>query len=264
MGTNDLINIAIRAALLAGEKIMEVYASGDFGIALKDDLSPLTLADRGAHQLISQVLESTHIPVLSEEGVHLAYAERSQWKTFWLVDPLDGTKEFISRNDEFTVNIALIDQTQPIAGLVYLPVSKALYVGLVGSGAWMTVDPKPDCTLEWISDNGKKLPLHQSKQDFTVAASRSHLDDQTQALIEELKKLHPDLQLIRKGSSLKFCLLAEGTADIYPRFGPTMEWDTAAGHALVKAAGKNVFQTDQHTELHYNKENLMNPYFIVL
>lgn len=264
MKINYLIDTAINAALLAGEKIMEVYTSGDFGVAIKDDLSPLTLADRRAHNLISQVLESTQIPVLSEEGVHLAFAQRSQWKTFWLVDPLDGTKEFISRNGEFTVNIALIHENQSIAGVVYSPVSKELYIGLIGSGAWKIVNPEPDCTLDWISTHGNQLPLDKSNHDYTIAASRTHLDDQTVAFMEDLKKLHPELKIIRKGSSMKFCLLAEGTADIYPRFGPTMEWDTAAGHAIVKAAGKNIFHTDQQTELHYNKENLMNPYFIVL
>ena len=264
MGTNQLLDIAINAALLAGEKIMEVYASGDLGITLKDDLSPLTLADRQAHLLIFRLLEPTQIPILSEEGIHLPFAERVHWKTFWLVDPLDGTKEFISRNGEFTVNIALIDKNKSMAGVVYSPVSKELYVGLVGSGAWKILNPKHDCTFDWILKHGTKLPLEKMKDQYTVAASRTHLDDQTIAFIEDLKKLHPALKLIRIGSSLKFCLLAEGTADIYPRFAPTMEWDTAAGHAIVKAAGKNIFHTDQQTEIHYNKENLMNPYFIVL
>jgi len=264
MGTNYLIDTAINAALLAGEKIMEVYASDDFGIAQKDDFSPLTLADRQAHLLISQILEPTQIPLLSEEGIHLSFAERVHWKSFWLVDPLDGTKEFISRNDEFTVNIALIHENQSIAGVVYSPVSKELYVGLVGLGAWKTGNPEADCTLDWISTHGNQLPLDKTEHEYTVAASRNHLDDQTVAFVKELRKLHPELKIIRKGSSLKFCLLAEGTAAIYPRYGPTMEWDTAAGHAIVKAAGKNIFYTDQQTELHYNKENLMNPYFIAL
>ena len=264
MGPNQLIDIAIHAALLAGEKIMEVYASGDFAIAQKDDFSPLTKADRQAHQVISQILESTQIPVLSEEGIHLPFAERLHWKTFWLVDPLDGTKEFISRNDEFTVNIALIDENQSIAGVIYCPVFRELYVGLVGLGAWKVQRPQTGITFDWISQHGARLPLDNTKDAFTVAASRTHLDDQTVAFIKDLKKLHPELKISRKGSSLKFCLLAEGSADIYPRFGPTMEWDTAAGHAILKAVGKNVFHTGQQTEIHYNKENLMNPYFIAL
>lgn len=264
MEPNQVIDIAINAALRAGEKIMEVYASDDFEIAQKDDSSPLTLADRQAHLLISAMLEVTQLPLLSEEGLHLPFAERAHWKTFWLVDPLDGTKEFISRNGEFTVNIALIHQNQSIAGVVYCPVTRDLYVGIEGSGAWKIHHPEAGCTLAWISENGMKLPLAPTKTDFTVAASRTHLDDMTIAFIAELVKLHPELKILRKGSSLKFCLLAEGVADIYARFGPTMEWDTAAAHAIVKAAGKNIFHTDQQTEIQYNKENLMNPYFIAL
>lgn len=264
MGTNHLVDIAINAALLAGGKIMEVYASDDFEIVEKDDFSPLTKADLQAHLLISNLLEPTQIPVLSEEGIHLSFAERAQWQTFWLVDPLDGTKGFIRRNDEFTVNIALIHENQSIAGVVYSPVSKELYVGIVGSGAWKIVNPEPNCTLEWLSKHGIKLPVRKTKDEFTVAASRSNLDNKTVAFIEDLKNLHPGLKIIRKGSSLKFCLIAEGTADIYPRFGPTMEWDTAAGHAIMKASGRNIFQIDQQTEIRYNKENLLNPHFIAL
>lgn len=264
MGTHHHINIAINAALRAGEKIMEVYTSGDFEVSLKDDSSPLTAADLQAHRMISSLLEPTQIPILSEEGIHLDFKERVHWKTFWLVDPLDGTKEFISRNGEFTVNIALIENNKSTAGIIYCPVSKELYVGLVGSGAWKIQQPEPECTLDWISTHGNRLPLDKMKNQYTVAASRTHLDDQTIGFIEDLKTLHPELQLIRRGSSLKFCLLAEGAADVYPRFGPTMEWDTAAGHAIIKAIGKNVFHTDQQTELNYNKENLTNPYFIAL
>lgn len=264
MEPNQLIDIAINAALLAGEKIMEVYTSEDFGIAQKADFSPLTKADCQAHLLISKTLEPTQIPLLSEEGRHLSFNERAKWKTYWLVDPLDGTKEFISRNGEFTVNIALIHENKSIAGVIYSPVSRELYVGMVGSGAWKILNPKPDCTIDWISRQGMQLPLDPPNDGFTVAASRTHLDQQTLEFIEELSKLHPVFKTIRKGSSLKFCLLAEGTAHIYPRFGPTMEWDTAAGHAILKATGKNIYQTDQQTEIHYNKENLTNPYFIAL
>jgi len=264
MNTYQLVDIAINASLAAGKKIMEVYASNDFGMVEKDDLSPLTRADLEAHLQISKLLEPTQIPLLSEEGIHLTYAERALWKTFWLVDPLDGTKEFINQNDEFTVNIALIHENQPIAGVIYIPVSKELYVGIDGLGAWKIENPEPYCTVERISQHGTKLPQIKTTDAYIVAASRTHLDDETAAFIENLKKLHPELKIVRKGSSLKFCMIAEGSADIYPRFGPTMEWDTAAGHAIVKASGKNVFHTDQQTEIRYNKENLMNPHFIVV
>jgi 3'(2'), 5'-bisphosphate nucleotidase len=264
MNIVHLIDSAINAALLAGEKIRQIYATDDFETVEKADLSPLTKADREAHLQISKILEPTNIPVLSEEGIHFSYTERILWQTFWLVDPLDGTKEFISRNNEFTVNIALISENYPIAGVIYIPVSGELFVGIVGSGAWKILNPENGCTFDQISKQGKRLPLTNTTDQFIVAASRTHLDEETVTFIENLKKLHPKLDIVRKGSSLKFCMIAEGTADIYPRFAPTMEWDTAAGHAIVKAAGKNVFQTDQKTEIRYNKENLMNPHFIVL
>ena len=264
MITNQLIDTAINASLLAGKKIMKVYASNDFEAVEKDDLSPLTKADIEAHLQISNILAATQIPVLSEEGIHLDFAERALWKTFWLVDPLDGTKEFISRNDEFTVNIALIHENQPIAGVIYIPVSKELFVGIVGLGAWKIVNPEPDCTVDQIIRFGTKLPQKNKNTEYTVAASRTHLDDETVAFIEDLKINHPELKIVRKGSSIKFCMIAEGIADIFPRFGPTMEWDSAAGHAILKAVGKNVFQTDQQTEIRYNKENLLNPHFIAL
>lgn len=264
MGINQLIDIAIRASLRAGEKIMEVYASDDFGIVKKQDSTPLTIADSQAHDLISQFLTPTRIPILSEEGIHLPYSERALWKTFWLVDPLDGTKEFISRTGEFTVNIALISENKPIAGVIYCPVTKELYVGIPGEGAWKMIHPGEYCTIKELSSIGTRLPVINDRQNYTVAASRTHLDQQTIEFIENLKKKYPSLEIIRKGSSLKFCLIAEGAIDIYPRFAPTMEWDTAAGHALVKAVGKNIVKTDRKTEITYNKENLINPYFIVL
>ncbi|HET6556082.1 MAG TPA: 3'(2'),5'-bisphosphate nucleotidase CysQ [Prolixibacteraceae bacterium] len=264
MEINQLVNTAIRAALLAGEKIMEVYTSGDFGIVEKQDYTPLTIADRKAHDLIAQLLTPTHLPLLSEEGILLPYSDRSLWKTFWLVDPLDGTKEFISCNGEFTVNIALISENQSIAGVVYCPVSKEMYVGIVGKGAWKMINPGDDCTVEQLLAEGTRLPVNSDRQNYRVAVSRTHLDQQTLKFIESLKKEHPSLDIIRKGSSIKFCLIAEGAVDIYPRFAPTMEWDTAAGHAIVKAMGKNIVMTDRETEITYNKENLTNPYFIVL
>jgi 3'(2'), 5'-bisphosphate nucleotidase len=180
-----------------------------------------------------------------------------------LVDPLDGTKEFINRNDEFTVNIALIHENKSIAGVVYSPVFKELYVGIVGSGAYKLINPDKDCTIEWLAKHGTKLPQAKTSDEFTVVASRTHLDEKTVAFVEDLKKLHPELKMISRGSSFKICMVAEGIADVYPRFGPTMEWDTAAGHAVAKAAGKNIFLPDLKTELTYNKENLLNPHFIV-
>jgi 3'(2'), 5'-bisphosphate nucleotidase len=264
MGIQQLMDIAINAALLAGEKIMEVYASNDFGTEQKADYTPITIADRQAHQTIVSLLEATQLPLLSEEGIHLPYTHRKHWTSYWLVDPLDGTKEFIKRNGEFTVNIALMQDHSPVAGVIYAPVTHELHVGIVGSGAWKIAHPKANCTLEQIKIDGISLPENKEAHPFTVAISRSHLDQQTTSYLESLRMLHPDLQMIRIGSSLKFCLIAEGVADCYPRFGPIMEWDTAAGHALVKAVGKNVYLMDQTTEIKYNKESLKNPSFIVL
>lgn len=264
MGIQPLIDIAINAALLAGKKIMEVYASGNFETEQKEDFTPITIADRQAHQTIAAILQDTQLPLLSEEGIHLPYIERKHWTSFWLVDPLDGTKEFIKRNGEFTVNIALMENDSPVAGIIYTPVLHELHVGIVGTGAWKMANTSADCTLKQLMNHGIPLPEHLEAHPFTVTVSRSHLSAQTSTYLEKLKKLHPDLQMIRIGSSLKFCRIAEGVADCYPRFGPIMEWDTAAGHALVKAVGKNVYLMDQTTEIIYNKENLKNPSFIVL
>lgn len=264
MGIIQLIDKAINAALLAGIKIREVYSSPDFDVQVKDDRTPVTLADRYAHDEILKALESTQLPVLSEEGIHLSYSERKKWDLFWLVDPLDGTKEFIKRNDEFTVNIALIQKNEPIAGVIYAPVTGELYIGIPGIGAFKLFNPSKDCTFQIMQLLGIKLPEKLKSDEFVVAVSRSHMNRETEEYIENLRREHELFRLIRKGSSLKICMVAEGTADIYPKIGKTMEWDTAAGHAIVKAAGKNIFLPDLMTELTYNKEDLQNPHFIVL
>ncbi len=264
MNITQLIESAIHASLLAGVKIREVYSSVDFKIELKEDLSPLTKADRSAHEVILKELEITGLPVLSEEGEPISFAERKDWDLFWLVDPLDGTKEFIKRNDEFTVNIALISKKQPVAGIIYAPITGELYVGIPGIGAWKLLNPSDPCTLESIQRSGIKLQEEIKLGEFTVAVSRSHINPETEAYIEKLRMKHETLKLVNRGSSLKICMVAEGTAQVYPRYGKTMEWDTAAGHALVKAVGRNIFQPDLKTELIYNKESLFNPHFIVL
>jgi len=264
MELQELMDIAMEAAVLAGEKIMDVYDSNDFGIEYKQDLSPLTIADNRANDLIAAILAPTGLPILSEEGIQQTYAERKSWKSYWLVDPLDGTKEFIKRNGEFTVNIALMADNQPVAGVIYAPVMEDLYVGIGGTGAWKIHKMPSPYTLSLLMEQGTRLPAGNQEHAYTVTVSRSYINEATQAYIESLKELHPGLQIIRMGSSMKYCLIAEGTANCYPRFGPTMEWDTAAGHALVKAVGKNVMRIDQQAAISYNKENLTNPSFIVL
>jgi 3'(2'), 5'-bisphosphate nucleotidase len=264
-GMKNNYSTAIQAALSAGEAIMEVYGSEDFGIEAKEDTSPLTLADRRAHQIITGFLEETEYPVLSEEGRHIPYAERSLWHRFWLVDPLDGTREFIKRNGEFTVNIALVEDGKALFGVVFAPVIRELYVGIPGRGAYRcTKEFNFTQPMDYLLQFADALPQkNQHPELFTVVSSRSHYNEETREFVEALDAGGRELRLVSKGSSLKLCLVASGEADIYPRLGPTMEWDTAAAHAVVKASGRNVYRTDNGEELSYNKQNLLNPYFVV-
>ena len=257
----NLLNLAVRAALEAGAEIMRIYLDPkqDFGIEKKADNSPLTLADKAAHNCIVRHLAPTGIPILSEEGAHLPYEERRKWHRLWVVDPLDGTKEFIKKNGEFTVNIALVEDGLPILGVIYVPVKKVLYTGIVGEGAWR----------ETASEGGIKESLPTEEEGckesgaFTVVASRSHMNPETEEYIKQLQKTHDKIELISSGSSLKICLVAEGTADVYPRFAPTMEWDTAAGDAIARASGRTVVDAHTGQPLTYNKPDLHNPWFIV-
>lgn len=262
---NELLTIAVKAALKGGGEILRVYGSA-FQVDIKEDKSPLTEADRQAHLAIKKELEKTGMPLLSEEGRSIPYSERSGWQTFWLVDPLDGTKEFIKRNGEFTVNIALIENGKPVLGVIYVPVKEDLYCGVVGEGAWKGTCPpaeKAAFTFEKMKSQFQELPVKNGQRPFTVVASRSHMSPETEAFIEGVKREKGEISIVSMGSSLKICLVAEGAADVYPRFGPTMEWDTAAGHAIAKAARKNVVDQDTGTEMAYNKENLLNNWFIV-
>lgn len=264
MRITHLIDIAIEAAIQAGHQIMEVYKTTDFDVQLKEDRSPLTKADLISHAVIRKILEQTRLPVLSEEDEPIDYSKRKNWDEFWLVDPLDGTKEFIKRNGDFTVNIALIIKYQAIAGVIFTPVSGELFVGITGIGAWKKVHPEVGCTFAEMQTSGTKLPVITNKTENVIAVSRSHINSETEAFIADFQTKKGIIKLLRRGSSLKIAMVAEGIADVYPRFGTTMEWDTAAGHALVKAVGKNIYHTDLQSELHYNKENLKNPHFIVL
>ncbi|MFA5326694.1 MAG: 3'(2'),5'-bisphosphate nucleotidase CysQ [Prolixibacteraceae bacterium] len=260
----QLVNKALTAALLAGIEIRNVYSLVDFNIQLKEDNTPVTIADEKANKAIFQVLKSTNLPILSEESIPANYPERKNWEFFWMVDPLDGTKEFIKRNDEFTVNIALINRDKVIAGVVYAPVTGEMYVGIQEIGAWKLMNPDENCTFEFMQQAGEKLSGENKSGEYIVTISRSHQNAATEKYIENLRRDHQTVKTVSKGSSLKICMVAEGSANIYPKLGPTMEWDTAAGHAIAKAAGKNIFHTDRETEISYNKENLLNPHFIVL
>ena len=248
----ELLPAVAEIARAAGAEIMEVYASGDAGTTLKGDESPLTQADLRAHRLITAALEklTPEIPVLSEEAADIPYAVRSQWPQHWLVDPLDGTKEFLSRNGQFTVNIALIEAHLPRLGVVHVPVSGTSYQGVPGAGAW--------CQREGAAAQSMRVS-RRSASPVRVVGSRSHRGDSLDAF---LARLGPH-EMVPMGSSLKFCMVAEGSADVYPRLGPTSEWDTAAAHAVVVAAGGQV-RALEGSPLRYNTgEGILNPFFLV-
>lgn len=267
--TNSGLSIAIRAALDAGRHIMQIYTdpAQDFGIERKADNSPLTLADKAAHRVICDYLSTTNIPILSEEGAHAPYESRSSWEAFWLVDPLDGTKEFIKKNGEFTVNIALVIDHRPHLGVIYVPARRELYFGepLLGSFKVNDIDQwSEEESLKDLMERATQLPVKRENPDtYVIVASRSHLSPETQEFIDQARAEHPRVECISSGSSLKICLVAEGAADVYPRYAPTMEWDTAAGHAIATCAGKQVYQAGTEQPLKYNKEDLHNPWFIV-
>ncbi len=250
----DLLHYQTLALLLAqqaAEAILEVYESADFGVETKKDSSPLTLADQKAHQLIAQGLKDTPFPLLSEEGKYIEYSERKNWEYFWMVDPLDGTKEFIKKNGEFTVNIALIYQNRPVLGVVHAPVPNITFYAAQGKGAFKIAQGN---TTPLGNQSIQMLPIL-----FKIIASRSHMNPETSAFIAK----YPQHELLSMGSSLKFTLIAEGKAHIYPRVAPTMEWDTAAAQIIVEEAGGVVWQFGTQQPLLYNKEDLLNPYFVV-
>lgn len=260
----QIYNIAIQASIEAGEAIMKIYEK-DFEIAYKEDASPLTAADSAANAIIMSYLSATEIPVISEENKQLPYNERKEWISCWVVDPLDGTKEFIKRNGEFTVNIALITNGVPQFGVIFVPATKTLYFGDVAKGkSYKAVINKINNTVEAILQFAEEIKPVEDESILRVVGSRSHMSQDTQDFVDSLKEnTNKEIEIVSKGSSLKFCLVAEGNADIYPRFAPTMEWDTAAGQAICKAVGLLVIDNTTKKELMYNKENLLNPYFLV-
>jgi 3'(2'), 5'-bisphosphate nucleotidase len=262
-----LLLIAINSSIRAGALIMDVYNSDDFQVNLKSDATPLTLADRLANTEIVNSLMKTRIPVLSEEGRNLVFEERKGWEYFWLVDPLDGTKEFIKRNGEFTVNIALVFKGYPIMGVVYVPVLKQLFYALQDFGSFR-IDNIDEVILNMVAfddthSKSQKLPEKTNRSNFRVVSSRSHPSAETQEYINEISRKYGDVEITPRGSSLKICMVAEDHADVYPRFGKTTEWDTAAGQAIAEMAGCEVVSLEDWKRLHYNKEDLENPFFIV-
>ena len=260
----------IAIAAEAGAAISEVYHT-KFEVSYKEDRSPLTMADQRSHAIILTRLNelSPRFPVLSEEGRDIPYEERKGWEYFWLVDPLDGTKEFVKRNGEFTVNIALIHGNKPVAGLIYVPEKRTYYFAAEGLGAYKLVSgntPLLGLSFDTMLRESKKLPSNagivQAARPLTIIGSRSHASKEFEEFIKALKEKYPDAATLSAGSSLKFCLVAEGTADVYPRFGPTMEWDTAAGQCIVEESGGVVVDRSRK-RLTYNKESLLNSDFVV-
>ena len=257
------LETAIFAALEAGKEILKFYYSGDFNIEIKSDSSPLTKADTASHNVIMRHLNKIKIPILSEEGSAIDYQERKKWKQLWIVDPLDGTKEFIKRNGEFTVNIALVENQKISIGVIFVPVTEILYFSTKQMGAFKVGVDLENFDLKTLISSACKLPLERKDSIFTIVASRSHMSPETEAYVQEMRDIYGDVNLISKGSSLKLCMVAEGKANCYPRFAPTMEWDTAAGQAICEHAGFQVIDWGTKERMLYNREELLNNWFLV-
>ena len=266
MHLEKLIHIAAEA----GAAISEIYHTA-FGVSYKEDRSPLTLADQRSHAIILSRLNelSPQFPVLSEEGRDIPYHERKGWEYFWLVDPLDGTKEFIKRNGEFTVNIALIHGSKPVVGMIYIPEKKTHYFAAQGLGAYKVAGDEialPELSFDYLLNIAQRLPVGartvQGGRPLHIIGSRSHASKENEDFHKAMREKYPDVEILSAGSSLKFCLVAEGVADVYPRFGPTMEWDTAAGQCIVEESGGVVVDMSRK-RLTYNKKSLLNSNFVV-
>ena len=259
MKVSNNLDIAINAALVAGKEILKIYKSSDLGVEYKSDKSPLTLADKISNRIIESALRTTNIPILSEEGEVVNYEYRKDLNKLWIVDPLDGTKEFIKKNDEFTVNIALIEENKPRIGVIYAPALKVMYFSEKKSGSYKILIDDSD---QLHYSKAIRLPIAINSDEYKVLTSRSHLDQNTLNYIKDIKKTKSKVVSVPMGSSLKFCLLAEGKANSYPRFSPCMEWDTAAGQIICNEAGFQVIDQITQSEILYNRKNLINNSFI--
>lgn len=261
---NKELTIAIEAAIAGGEEIMKIYNSEDFQVEIKDDSSPLTIADTNANNRIMEFLIPTGIKIISEENKQLAYEDRKDWGVCWIVDPLDGTKEFIKKNGEFTVNIALIKNGLPVLGVIYVPATRILYYADVIKAKAYKTTIKNSADFSSDIDNSEEIGPSILDENLKIVGSKSHMNDDTIDFIDSLKESYSkDIEIVSMGSSLKFCLVAEGLADVYPRFAPTMEWDTAAGQAICNAVGLEVIDKGTNKNMRYNRENLLNNYFLV-
>ncbi|MFM9826224.1 3'(2'),5'-bisphosphate nucleotidase CysQ [Flavobacterium sp.] len=256
--------IAIEASIAAGKVIMEIYQK-DFQIDFKNDNSPLTEADIAANAVIMEYLNQTGIPIISEENKQTPYSIRKNWISCWIVDPLDGTKEFVKKNGEFTVNIALVKNGLPEFGVIYVPATGVLYFGDVSrQKAYRITIDHSNYTISDILKNASEIQPQQNLNTIRVVGSRSHMNQETLDFVENLRqKSQQEIEMVSKGSSLKFCLVADGNADVYPRFAPTMEWDTAAGQAICMSVGLKVIDNTTNLAMKYNKESLLNSFFLV-
>ncbi len=266
---HNLLFKSILASVEAGKEILKIYDTA-FEVEYKEDDTPLTQADQNASDKIIELLADTNIPVLSEEGEHFVFEKRKLLNELWIVDPLDGTKEFVKRNGEFTVNIALVQKNQTVLGVIYSPVFKDLYFAAKGIGSFKInrhdlipiLNDLQNFTLDRLILLAKKLPLSSYPEVYTLVASRSHLSKEIYAYIEEQKQKHGDVNIVNTGSSIKMCWVAEGIADEYPRYGPTMEWDTAAGQAILENAGCELIDLSTKQPMKYNREELRNNSFV--
>ena len=267
MDYQALLKLSVNAALKAGEEILRIYNT-DFEFETKSDNTPVTIADKASGKCITNILSHSGIPVISEEEDILDYSIRKQWERVWIVDPLDGTKEYIKRNGEFAVNIALVENGKPSIGMIYVPVNKEIYFACKGYGSYKITqhDLITELTKKNIVDHlfefGKKLPLQKPPKSYTLVASRSYLSREINERIDYLKKMYGTIDVISVGSSIKQCWVAEGKAHEYPRFGTTMEWDTAAGQCILELAGSELVDYETGLPMVYNKSSMKNNYFI--
>jgi 3'(2'), 5'-bisphosphate nucleotidase len=262
----ELFQSAFRAAIIAGKRILEIFNAEDFQVSMKSDNSPLSSADKEAHEIIKHLLLNSRIPILSEEGRDMQFEERKSWDILWIVDPLDGTRQFIQKREEFTVNIALVVGGNPLFGVVYAPAIGDMYFGIKDMGSFKIAIENRDLqtySFRQIITESKKLdPSSKTTGKYTILASYNHVNKETLEYIANMRKTYPDVEVKKVGSSLKMCMLADGIGDVYVRYTDTYEWDTAAAQTILEGVGWSINALDTNEPLTYNKESLLNPYFI--
>jgi 3'(2'), 5'-bisphosphate nucleotidase len=267
MDYKELLKLAVTAAFKAGEEILKIYST-DFYVETKSDNTPVTLADRASGQCITKILSASNIPVISEEEEILDFSIRKNWERVWIVDPLDGTKEYVKRNGEFAVNIALVENNKPVIGVIYAPTLKDIYFAYSKGGGYkitqhdMIVELTKKNLPDHLFEFAKKLPTQRLPRTYTVVGSRSHMSREINEHVNHLRNLYGEIDLISVGSSIKQCWVAEGKAHEYPRFGTTMEWDTAAGQCILEESGNKLIDLGTGLPMVYNRENMKNDYFI--